>query len=224
MCKLSRYLTWQRRLSRSATRRLQLSVRDTKRSHDQRLKTPQQVREALEQSERDLRTLTEQLEEERARLVAVQSVAKVGSWHTDLATQVVTWSAETYRIFETTPADFNQTHEAFLRHVHPDDRAYVDHALMQSLGRRTASSVEHRVLLANDRVKFVEERWLVAHDHDGQPTQATGTCRDITEQKLAERRIQQLNRVYAVLSLHADVVIDKGDAGLQMLPALRMFQ
>ncbi len=180
------------------------------------------MHEALEQSERDLRTLTEQLEEERARLVAAQSVAKVGSWHTDLATQVVTWSAETYRIFETTPADFNQTHEAFLRHVHPDDRAYVDHALMQSLGRRTASTVEHRVLLANDRVKFVEERWLVAHDHDGRPTRATGTCRDITEQKLAERRIQQLNRVYAVLSEIDHVIVREKDPGSMLASACRI--
>ena len=65
-----------------------------------------QVRAALEETERELRALTAQLQEERARLLAAQSVAKVGSWHTDLVTLVVTWSAETYRIFETSAADF----------------------------------------------------------------------------------------------------------------------
>lgn len=157
------------------------------------------VRRALEQSDRE-RDLTGQLEEERARLIAAQSVAKVGSWHTDLVTNVLTWSAETYRIFETTPAEFDQTYDAFLRHVHPDDRADVDQALSQSLLRNTPSTIEHRVLLPDGSVKFVEERWLVEHDDEHRPIRATGTCRDITEQKAAERRIQHLNRVYAVLS------------------------
>lgn len=199
-----------------------MSVRHTQRSPDPSRDAVEEIRIALEQSERELRARTQQLEEERARLVAAQSVAKVGSWHTDLATQVVTWSAETYRIFETNPADFDQTHEAFLAHVHPDDRALVDRALRQSLESRTASTVEHRVQLADDRVKFVEERWLVAHDDDGRPIRAIGTCRDITEQKLAERRIQHLNRVHAVLSEIDRVIVREKDPGSMLASACRI--
>ena len=46
------------------------------------------------------RLLAQQLEGERARLVAAQRVAKVGSWETNLATLEVIWSDETHRIFE----------------------------------------------------------------------------------------------------------------------------
>lgn len=180
------------------------------------------VREALEQSERELRALTAQLEEERARLVAAQSVAKVGSWHTDLRTRVLTWSAETYRIFETTVADFDQTYDAFLQHVHPDDRATIDNALTASLAQTTPCTTEHRILLGDGRIKVVEERWLVEHDSDGRPTRAIGTCRDITEQKAAERRIQHLNRVYAVLSETDHMIVREKDPASMLAAACRI--
>jgi len=199
-----------------------LSVRDPQRSHEQSLDDVQQVRAALEQSEREFRALTSQLEEERARLLEAQSVARVGSWHTDLTTYALTWSAETYRIFEITPTDFNQTYAAFLGYVHPDDRTFVDQTLVQSLEKRTPSTIEHRILLADDRVKHVEERWLVVHDDQGRPVRAIGTCRDISEQKQAEARIQHLNRVYDVLSEIDHVIVREKDPGSLLAAACRI--
>lgn len=154
---------------------------------------------ALAMAERQRQQLTAQLEEERARLVEAQSVAKVGSWHTDLATMVVTWSAETYRMFETTPAEFDNSYQAFLSHVHPDDRSSVDAALTQSIARKEPTVVEHRILLRDGRVRFVEERWVVSHDSAGRPVRALGTCRDMTEQKQYEARLREsLNELHDV--------------------------
>lgn len=199
-----------------------MSVLDSRRSPDPPPAGLEQVRAALERSEFELRTRTQQLEEERARLLAAQSVAKVGSWHTDLATGVLTWSAETYRIFETDDAHFNQTYAAFLAHVHPEDRAAVDRALTASLEQRTPFTIEHRVLFADGRVKVVEERWLVSHDGAGRPVEAIGTCRDITAQKLAEARIRHLNRVYAVLTEIGHVIVREKDVGALLRAACRI--
>jgi hypothetical protein len=60
----------------------------------------------LLQSEDDLRDLAQQLEQERAKLVAAQAVAKIGSWSNDLVSGDVDWSDEMYRIFELNPAAF----------------------------------------------------------------------------------------------------------------------
>jgi PAS domain S-box-containing protein len=170
------------------------------------------VTEALETSEREQRALAAQLEAERARLVAAQAVAKVGSWHTDLSplaenwsaetartfswdaglsTLPVFWSAETFRIFETDPAQFSPTHQGFLQFVHPDDRARVHQAFAQSFDQRAACAIEHRLLLADGRIKFVEERWQAFHDEQGSLLRAIGTCQDITERKLAEEEVKQ---------------------------------
>ncbi len=135
------------------------------------------------------RQLANQLEVERSRLLAAQSVAKVGSWEIDLATMVVIWSDETHRIFETDPLTFRPTHGDFLELVHPEDRAAVDQAFQQSFERCESFSCEHRLLFPGGRIKFVEERWRVLCDAAGQPIRAVGTCQDITEHTHRERQL-----------------------------------
>lgn len=137
----------------------------------------------LEESEQSLRRLTTELESEKARLLAAQAVAKVGSWETDLATMNVIWSAETYRIFEAEPWGFDVTHAAFLERVHPEDRQAVHAAFRASATETVACSIEHRILFPDGRVKHVEERWQVFRDSKGDPVRAIGTCQDITERR-----------------------------------------
>ena len=144
------------------------------------------VEDALRSSEREQRMLVQLLEVERARLTAAQQVARVGSWETDLTTLEVIWSDETHRIFETNPATFRPDHPQFLEHVHPHDRAAVDAAFIASLSRREQCSIEHRILLPDDRVKVVEERWQTIFDDDGSALCALGTCQDVTERRQAD--------------------------------------
>ena len=151
------------------------------------------VEEALRTGELQQRRLAEQLEIERFRLVAAQRVAKVGSWETDLTSMSVIWSDETHRIHETDPVTFSPSHQSFLEIVHPADRAMVDNAFNRSLGQQGTSTIEHRLLLPDGRIKFVEERWNVLRDKQDMPQRAIGTCHDITDRKLAEDEIIRLN-------------------------------
>ena len=158
------------------------------------------AQKSLQVHEYEQRQLALTLEAERARLVQAQNVAKLGSWETDLTSMAVIWSDQIYRIFETEPANFNGTHQDFLRYVHPEDRATVDEAFARSISQRSEGAFEHRLLLPNGRIKHVEERWQIVSDDTGKPVRAIGTCQDITERKETEARIIYLNRVYAVLS------------------------
>ena len=135
----------------------------------------------------------EQLAQEKQRLIEAQAVAKVGSWDTDLANMTVLWSAETHRIFETDPDTFAPTHAAFLTLVHPADRAGVDAAFMASSEKSGRHSIEHRIVLPDGRIKFVEERWQI-HAAAGERRRAVGTCQDITERVVAQRLIEQSHR------------------------------
>lgn len=147
--------------------------------------------EALRASWGEQRQLTDQLEVERSRLVAAQQVAKVGSWETDLTTMSVQWSDQTHRIYETDPQARQVTHRDFLEMIHPEDRARVDHAFLRSLEKQGPCSTEHRLLLPDGRIKFIEERWQVAFDHENRPIRAFGTSQDITERKLTDTALRQ---------------------------------
>ncbi|HZZ30433.1 MAG TPA: PAS domain S-box protein [Phenylobacterium sp.] len=125
--------------------------------------------------------LTQELEAERARLVRVQTVAKIGNWETDLLTREVDWSDETFRIFEKDVASFRPRYDTIQELVHPEDRDAVDAAFSRSLASLDVCSLHHRLLLPDGRVKHVEERWQAIADADGAITRAIGTCQDTTE-------------------------------------------
>ncbi|AFM11795.1 PAS domain S-box protein [Turneriella parva] len=140
----------------------------------------------------DLHELSFSLMRERARLVHAQSVAKIGSWETNLQTLRVEWSEETYSIFGIDPLTYQPTHTSFLEFVHPDDRDVVDNAFRDSFGSNGAQKISHRILTPDGREKFVEETWEVFRDTEGQPVKAVGTCQDITDKHLAAAEKRRL--------------------------------
>ena len=161
------------------------------------------AQDALERSEREHQQLSRHLEQQRSLLAEAQAVARLGSWETLLSTMAVHWSLETHSIFETDPARFAPTHQAFLSLVHPDDRAAVDAAFVGSFQTGTERSreqplahliehwIEHRVLLPGGSAKVLHERWRVFFDAAGAPVRAVGTCQDITERKRAEVTLRE---------------------------------
>jgi PAS domain S-box-containing protein len=154
------------------------------------------VEEALRTSERTQHKIAEQLEAERARLIEAQAVAKVGSWDVDLTSLEITWSEQTHRIFETDPRHFRPRRPDFVEFIHPEDRAKVDAAFQASLDKGGASDVEYRIVMADGRVKVLEEQWRVYYDEHARPIRLMGTCRDITEQKRAEQALRHSEENY----------------------------
>lgn len=128
--------------------------------------------------------LLEELQEIKVRLQASQKIAKLGSWHFDIQANRVFWSDEIYRIFEIDPERFGASYEAFLDAVHPDDRDMVNHTYLQSLEDKQPYSIDHRLKMADGRIKYVHEECVSLFNENGGPISSTGTVQDITEQVL----------------------------------------
>ncbi|WP_189702513.1 PAS domain S-box protein [Subsaximicrobium wynnwilliamsii] len=170
----------------------------------------------LMESEQKHRKLASELEIERIRLVTAQSVAKVGSWETNLQTFQVNWSNETHRIFGSNPEKFEASHSAFLNFIHPEDREKVDAAFADSLHKSGSSTIEHRIITVQGIEKWVEEIWSVSRDEKGSPKIATGTCQDITASKKAadkvirsEAKLNVAQYIAHVGSYEVDMVTDE---------------
>ena len=137
--------------------------------------------EAAAQSAREQQALAAQLQAERARLVAAQAAAKLGDWDFDPATGARNWSAEIYRIFEFPDDQPELVRDRFDTIVHPDDKARVDAVLQASLNQRTPTVQQHRLLMPDGRIKFVEQNWQIFRDEAGLPIRSAGTVQDITQ-------------------------------------------
>jgi len=166
-----------------------------------------QAEEALRTSEREQHKIAEQLETEHTRLIEAQAVAKVGSWQTELPSLDITWSEQTHRIFETDPSYFRPTRPSFVELVHPDDRAKVHAAFETSLEKGAPSTAEYRILMADGRVKVLEEHWKVFHDGQGRPVRLMGTCQDITESKRTEAELRESEARFRLVADSAPVMI-----------------
>ena len=143
---------------------------------------------------------TEALHEE------AQSVAHLGHWELDLINDKLFWSDENYRIFGVEPGSVS-TYETFLERVHPDDLDAVNSAFTASLENRTAYDIEHRLLMADGRVKWVHEQCHTEYS-EGKAIRAIGTVQDITRRKLSELELlSSRDRLSSIVEMAADAVI-----------------
>lgn len=145
---------------------------------------------ALQRSESDTA-----LRKSKASLAYAQHVMHLGNWELDLQHYHLTWSDEVYRIFEIDPARFDATYEAFIDIVHPEDRTAVDRAFQNVLEHGKSYDIDHRLLLADGRMKYVHELCEIKYDAAGKPLRAIGTVQDITHQRQAEMLSTRMGRI-----------------------------
>jgi PAS domain S-box-containing protein len=127
------------------------------------------------------------------RLGNAEHHAQLGSWTFDPATKTVWWSDQLYQLLGIARTAQPPTLQAYLRHVHPDDRAMVEtgwHRMAQRL------DPEHAPFRSNPELAPL--RWFkpsvnAERDAQGQVLRFHGTLLDITELKLADLELRALN-------------------------------
>ena len=133
----------------------------------------------------------EELKRSEANLAQAQQIARLGSWDYDFKSNVLKWSREVYRIFEIDPDEFEESYESFLDIIHPDDRDLVNEAFNASVNNKTPFNIEHRLLMKDGRIKYVNESCETTHDDEGNPIRSTGVVLDITGRKEFERALAE---------------------------------
>ena len=132
---------------------------------------------------------TRDLEENRTRLQQAQAVAKIGSWTYDVATDALSLSGETCRIFGLSPGQ-EETQVAFFSRIHPADRSRMVRAL-EGVGKGVEFDFEHRILV-DGALHWIRQKAEIQRSQDGQPVCAVGIAQDITDRKAAQEQIQSL--------------------------------
>ncbi|MDZ4202226.1 MAG: PAS domain S-box protein [Gallionella sp.] len=125
------------------------------------------------------------------KLNEAQRIARVGNWELDLLSGQLFWSDEIFNLFEIDKACFEASYEAFLNAIHPDDREAVNQAYTRSLETREPYEITHRLLMADGRIKWVNERCETYYDEQGKPLRSAGTVQDVTERKKVEDQLQE---------------------------------
>jgi diguanylate cyclase (GGDEF)-like protein len=143
---------------------------------------------------RALHTEAEQdLIRSESRLRTAQQVAHIGSWEWTLSDDTWWWSDEVYSILDVKRGEVEVSRESLLSFVHPDDRERVSDAAtaMISKGRGT---LEFRVCSSNSSIRHLLCLGSRVLDGGRRDCAISGILWDVTDQKRAQREIEQLAR------------------------------
>ena len=76
----------------------------------------------------------EALREKEYLLSESQRIGHIGTWSVDLATDAVTWTSETYRLFGVSPETFVPSADTLVGLLHPDDRGAMRESMQSHVG------------------------------------------------------------------------------------------
>ena len=159
-----------------------------------------------------------EVEKSAERLNEAQRIAHVGSWTLDVGTGKLLLSDEIFRMFEVDPGKFDGTYEAFINFIHHEDREAVRTTFTESLAQQTAFEINHRLLMPDGRIKWVQQRVTSDFDSEGKPIRSQGTFLDITERKRAEDNLRITASVFDI-SQEAITITDAKNSIIDVNPA-----
>ena len=148
------------------------------------------VGNAIDVTEYEL--LTQELKRREAYLEEAQSLSRTGSFGWRVACGTISWSTETYRIFEIDHAT-QVTLDTIMSQVHPEDRNLVMEAVKRASSDGAAVDFKHRLLFPDNRVKYLR---VLARplEVDSDSLEFAGAVIDITEAKRAEEALRKSER------------------------------
>lgn len=121
-----------------------------------------------------------------------QKIAKVGGWELDLKSGELFWTAETYRIHETSPENFNPTVDAGVSFFLPESKQKIERALDAAINHGKNYDLELETYTTKGRLIDVRTTCVVAMENDT-PIKLTGIFQDISEQKAIQRKLEKSN-------------------------------
>jgi PAS domain S-box-containing protein len=136
----------------------------------------------------------EALREREAELARVQQIGRIGGLEVDLTTGFRNRRSPEYLLIHGLPPDaVNETHEDWVRRIHPDDREATEKKFRDAVANDVRDyTVRYRIIRPSDgELRWISVKSTIERDANGKAVRLVGAHSDITEQVEAERALQQ---------------------------------
>jgi PAS domain S-box-containing protein len=134
-------------------------------------------------------TERKQAEEELRRsegfLAQGERIGHTGSWGWHVATGLVYWSKEHFRIFGYDPETTKPSYSLILERIHPEDRFSFEEILNRAVRDKSDFEYDYRIVLPDKSTKFLRSVGQALVNPSGE-LEFIGTVIDITDLKRAE--------------------------------------
>jgi PAS domain S-box-containing protein len=136
---------------------------------------------------------TEKIAKIHQQLMLALKAAKMGVWDWDLLQNSIVWSIGHHQLFGLLEQDFIDTYEAFKRLIDPRDRESVDLAIHRALLEQHDYYQDFRVIWPDGSSHWLQGRGKFFSNDAGQTVRFLGTLVEVSDRKLAEIKLQELN-------------------------------
>ncbi|WP_190278362.1 EAL domain-containing protein [Colwellia hornerae] len=122
-----------------------------------------------------------------------QKIAKVGGWQLDLLSGDLFWTAETYRIYETSPEEFNPTVDAGVNYFSPKSKHMITKALDAAINQGIGYDLELETYTTKGKLIDVRTTCIVKKEA-GKIAKLVGIFQDISAEKSIQRILKNSYR------------------------------
>jgi PAS domain S-box-containing protein/putative nucleotidyltransferase with HDIG domain len=143
-----------------------------------------------------------ELRSKQLMLARTEGVAHVGSWEWDIATDMVTWSEELFRIFQRDPQEGAPSFAEHPALYHPDDMARLQQAVEVAVTNGTPYELELRAIRKDGETRVCMARGVADMASGGRAVRLFGSLQDITERKRKDEALKASEAQYRWLSEH----------------------
>jgi PAS domain S-box-containing protein len=136
------------------------------------------------------------LRDREAELARVQQIGQVGGVEVFLTDGFRNRRSPEYlKIHGLPPEAWNETHEDWVRRLHPEDREKSEQTFIRAVrGDAREYNAEYRIVRPSDgQVRWIQVRSQIERDGEGHPLRLVGAHIDVTERKQAEEALRKLN-------------------------------
>jgi len=140
----------------------------------------------------EIKNVQHELLRKNRMLNVAEKITLMGHWQWDTIRNVVKWSTNLYSIFGIEEGLTNLTYETYFSFVHPADKEIVTEYFDKAANDKRFYSFTHRILTAKGQLKTVQLMGEIITNDQGEVVEMIGTCQDVTEQKMAEKKFRGL--------------------------------
>jgi PAS domain S-box-containing protein len=151
------------------------------------------TRKSAENSLAALHEVQQELQKSRDFLsIAIRS-AQMGVWSEDLQSRHVWWSPELEQLTGLTEKEFGNTSEAFYKLMHADDRTFFITAIQKAIQMKAEYNIQFRLQHIAGHWLTMEGRGHATYSENGEPLSIFGIVIDISDRKVTEEKLRELN-------------------------------
>ena len=144
-----------------------------------------------------------ELREREAELARVQQIGQIGGLEVDLRTGFRNRRSPEYLLIHGLPPDAaNETHEDWVRRIHPEDREATEQKFRDAIASKVGEyTVQYRIIRPSDgETRWISVKSTIERDENGRAIRLVGAHTDVTEQVVAEQALRQSEERYRTLA------------------------